>query len=327
MAPVCNAPGAVASGLLGAKLPPAIMSQPSPIPSQAGLPRWQAIVLPALFVPLWSTGFIGAKLGLPYAEPYTFLLLRYGIASVVLAGAALLLRAPWPTRWQDWGHIAVAGLLIHAVYISCVFDSIYHGLPSGVSALIVGLQPLLTAAIVGPMLGERVSRQQWIGLLLGLAGVTMVVWEKLVLSVEGLWAVGLSAIALLGITAGTVYQKRFCPALDLRSGTAIQYVATTIYVALFAFTIETRQVEWSGEFVLALSWSIVILSIGAVSLLFYLLRHGAASRTAALFYLVPPCTAIIAFFLFDERLGVLALAGMALVAFGVALATRPAKAA
>jgi len=299
------------------------MTQSASVP--APLPRWQAVLMPALFVPLWSTGFIGAKLGLPYAEPYMFLLLRYGIATVALAAAALVLRAPWPRRWQEWGHIAVAGLLIHAVYISCVFDSIFHGLPAGVSALIVGLQPLLTAAIVGPMLGERVTRQQWIGLLLGLAGVTLVVWEKLVLSVDGLWAVGLSVIALLGITAGTVYQKRFCPTLDLRSGTSIQYMATTVYVALFAFTIETREVEWSGEFIFALAWSIIVLSIGAISLLFYLLRHGAASRTAALFYLVPPCTAIIAYFLFGERLGVLALIGMALVALGVALATRAVK--
>ena len=310
------------------------MTQSAPAPSPqspssalpAGLPRWQTIVLPALFVPLWSTGFIGAKLGLPYAEPYTFLLLRYGIVTVLLVAIALAWRAPWPRRWQDWGHIAVAGLVVHAVYISCVFDSIYHGLPSGVSALIVGLQPLLTAAIVGPLLGERVTRQQWTGLLLGLAGVTMVVWEKLDLSFDGLWSVALSGIALLGITAGTVYQKRFCPALDLRSGTAIQYFVTALYVGAMALAIETREVEWSGEFVFALGWSILVLSVGAVSLLFYLLRHGAASRTAALFYLVPPCTAIIAYFLFDERLGVLALAGMALVAFGVALATRPAKA-
>lgn len=297
------------------------------LPASTPLPRWQALLLPALFVPLWSTGFIAAKLGLPYAEPYTFLLLRYGIVTLVLAAAALALRAPWPRRWRDWGHIAVAGLLVHAVYISCVFDSIHHGLPSGVSALIVGLQPLLTAAIVGPLLGERVGRRQWLGLLLGLAGVTLVVWEKLDLSFAGLWAVALSGIALLGITAGTVYQKKFCPALDLRSGTAIQYFATTLYVAVFAFTIETRQVQWTGEFVFALGWSIVVLSIGAISLLFFLLRHGAASRIAALFYLVPPCTAIIAFFLFDERLGVLALAGMALVAIGVLLATRPAPAA
>ena len=207
------------------------------VPASTPLPRWQAILLPALFVPLWSTGFIAAKLGLPYAEPYTFLLFRYGIVTLVLAAAAFVLRAPWPKRWQEWGHIAVAGLLVHAVYISCVFDSIHHGLPSGVSALIVGLQPLLTAAIVGPLLGERVTRQQWVGLLLGLAGVTLVVWEKLSLTFDGLWAVALSGIALLGITAGTVYQKRFCPTLDLRSGTAIQYFATTLYVAIFAFTI------------------------------------------------------------------------------------------
>ena len=304
--------------------PPAGATQPGPPAS--GLPPWQALVLRPLFVPLWSPGFISPKHGLPYAEPYTFLLLRYATATVLLGAIALAWRAPWPRRASEWGHIAVAGLLVHAVYISCVFDSIHHGLASGVSALIVGLQPLLTAAVVAPFLGERVSRRQWAGLLLGLLGVALVVWEKLDISVDGLWAVALSGIALLGITAVTVYQKRFCPTLDLRSGTAIQYFATTLYVAAFAFAIETREVEWSGEFVFALVWSIVVLSFGAVSLLFYLLRHGAASRTAALFYLVPPCTALIAFFLFDERLGALALSGMALVAFGVALATRPGSA-
>lgn len=301
---------------------------PNPPPVSAPpLPRWQAILLPALFVPVWSTGFISAKFALPYSEPYIFLLFRFVCAAIVMASIAFLWRAPWPKRWQDWAHIAFAGLLLHGVSIGCIFDSIHHGLPAGVSSLILGLQPLLTAAIVGPILGERVTRPQWIGLLLGLAGVTLVVWEKLNLSFDGMWAIALSGIALLAITGGTVYQKKFCPTLDIRSGTAIQYIATTFYYVLLTFTLETREVQWTGEFIFALVWSIIILSVGAVSLLFYLLRHGAASRTAALFYLVPASTAIIAFFLFDERLGVLALGGMVLVALGVLLATRPAKAA
>jgi len=285
---------------------------------------WVDAALAALFVPLWSTGFIGAKLGLPYAEPYTFLFLRYAAVAVLLAGVALVMRAPWPKSAKEWLHIAVAGLLVHAVYISCVFDSIYHGLPSGVSALIVGLQPLLTAAVVGPLLGERVGVRQWLGLLLGLIGVALVLEEKISLNVS-FWAVGLSVIALLGISVGTVYQKRFCPRLDLRSGVAIQYFATAIYVGIFALTIETRQVEWSGRFIFALVWLMLVLSIGAVSLLFILLRRGTASRTAALFYLVPPCTALVAWLLFEERLGVVALLGMAIAAAGVFLATRPAK--
>ncbi|MEO8558334.1 MAG: DMT family transporter [Rhodospirillales bacterium] len=281
-------------------------------------------LIPALFVPLWSTGFIGAKLGLPYAEPYTFLFMRYAAVAVLLGGVALLMRAPWPRTAKEWLHITVAGLLVHAVYISCVFDSIYHGLPSGVSALIVGLQPLLTAAVVGPLLGERVGLRQWLGLLLGLIGVALVLWEKVSLDV-GVWAVGLSVIALLGISIGTVYQKRFCPRLDLRSGVAIQYCATAIYVGIFALTLETRHVEWSGRFIFALVWLMLVLSIGAVSLLFILLRRGTASRTAALFYLVPPCTALVAWLLFDEQLGVVALLGMAIAAAGVFLATRPAN--
>lgn len=285
---------------------------------------WVDAAIAALFVPLWSTGFIGAKLGLPYVEPYTFLFLRYAAVAVLLGGIALLMRAPWPRTAKEWLHIMVAGLLVHAVYISCVFDSIYHGLPSGVSALIVGLQPLLTAAVVGPLLGERVTRRQWLGLLLGLIGVALVLEEKISLNV-GFWAVGLSVIALVGISIGTVYQKRFCPTLDLRSGVAIQYCATAVYVGVFALALESRHVEWTGRFVFALVWLMLVLSIGAVSLLFILLRRGSASRTAALFYLVPPCTALVAWLLFDERLGPLALVGMAVAAAGVFLATRPAK--
>jgi drug/metabolite transporter (DMT)-like permease len=285
---------------------------------------WVDAALAALFVPLWSTGFIGAKLGLPYAEPYTFLFLRYAAVAVLLAGVALAMRAPWPRTAKEWLHIAVAGLLVHAVYISCVFDSIHHGLPSGVSALIVGLQPLLTAAVVGPLLGERVGLRQWLGLLLGLIGVALVLEEKISLNVN-FWAVGLSVIALLGISVGTVYQKRFCPRLDLRSGVAIQYFVTALYVGGFALALETRHVEWSGRFIFALVWLMLVLSVGAVSLLFILLRRGTASRTATLFYLVPPCTALVAWLLFDEQLGVVALLGMAIAASGVYLATRPTR--
>lgn len=284
--------------------------------------RGQALAMPALFVLLWSTGFIGGKLGLPYAEPFTFLLWRYAIVTLLLGGLALVMGAPWPRRRAEWGHIAVAGFLVHAVYIGGVFASIAEGLPAGVSALVVSLQPLLTAIAAGPLLGERVSRRQWLGFALGLAGVALVVWEKLALHAGGPWAVALSVVALLGITAGTLYQKRFCPTLDLRSGTAIQYAVTALAMLVMALAFETMHVRWTGEFVIALVWLILVLSVGAVSLLFVLIRRGAASRVAALFYLVPPCTAVIAWLLFGETLGPLALLGMGATVAGVALASR-----
>ncbi|MEO8558335.1 MAG: DMT family transporter [Rhodospirillales bacterium] len=274
-----------------------------------------------MFVPIWSTGFIGGKFGLPYAEPYTFLFIRYALVVLLIGGIALAMRAPWPKSWREAGHIGVSGFLMHGVNIGCVFDSIHHGLPAGVASLIVGLQPLLTAAVVGRVLGERVSRFQWLGLILGLAGVALVVGEKLSVDLN-LTAVGLAGIALLGITAGTVYQKRFCPSFDLRTGLTIQHVVAVVYVGILALTLETRHVEWSGKFIFAVGWLVLVLSIGAMSLLFVMIRRGAASRTAALFYLVPASTALIAYFLFNERLGLLALCGMALTAIGVFLATR-----
>lgn len=220
----------------------------------------------------------------------------------------------------DVGHVAVTGLLVHAVYLGGVFASIDLGVPAGLAALIVGLQPLLTATLVGPLLGERVRPRQWLGFLLGLAGVFMVMAEKLVpadgggfgdLAFQGfgLGGITLALAALVGITAGTLYQKRFCQALDLRTGTVIQYAAATVAMAVFAPLFETMRVQWTGDFVFALMWLVVVLSLGAISLLMMLIRRGEAARTAGLFYLVPPCTALVAYFLFDERLGLLALAG------------------
>jgi drug/metabolite transporter (DMT)-like permease len=281
--------------------------------------RWALAAMPGLFVLLWSTGFIGAKLGLPYAEPMTFLVLRFAIVTVLLAGFAALTAAPWPQDLRQAGHIAIAGLLLHGVYLGGVFASIFHGVPAGISALIVGIQPLLVAAAAGPVLGERVTGRQWLGLVLGLSGVVLVVWTKLDLGVGTVWGYALSVIALFGITIGTLYQKKFCPVLDLRSGTAIQFAATTVALVPFALLYETRQVQWTGEFLFALGWLCIVLSLGAITLLFVLIRRGAASTVSSLFFLVPPCTALVAFFLFGETLSLLALAGMAITMIGVAL--------
>ncbi|UEM05612.1 DMT family transporter [Skermanella rosea] len=295
------------------------MAQVSLAPT--GRPAWMRLI-PAVFVLLWSTGFIGAKFGLPYAEPLTFLLIRLSLVAAVLAAVALVTRAPWPRRWSDALHIVVAGLLVHGVYLGGVFTGIANGLPAGVAALIVGLQPLLTAAASGRVLGETVSARQWLGLALGLCGVLLVVWENLSLQAGYLSGVALCVAALVGISVGTLYQKRFCGGMDLRSGTALQYAATSVVLLVLAMRFETMEVRWTGEFLFALAWLGLVLSVGAVFLLYILIRRGAAAQVASLFYLVPPATAVIAYLMFDERLGIPALAGMALAVCGVALVNR-----
>jgi len=280
------------------------------------------VLAPGLFVLLWSTGFIGAKFGLPYAEPLTFLLVRFAFVIGLLGILALILRRPWPHRPIQWFHIAVAGSLLHGGYLSGVFLAIHTGMPAGVVALIVGIQPLLTAFLSASMVGERVRSKQWAGLVLGFAGVTLVVWEKL--GVSGISAAGLafSALALFSITLGTLYQKRFCAELDLWSGSVIQFVAAALALLPFALLFETMRVEWSGQFVFALGWLIFVLSLGAISLLHLLIRRGAATRVSALFYLTPPTTATLAWLAFGEGMGWPAIAGMAIAAAGVAIAVR-----
>jgi len=274
--------------------------------------------MPGLFVLLWSTGFIGAKFGLPYAEPFTFLLWRFSILTMLLGTIALLMKAPWPSP-KEAAHTALIGLLVHGAYLGGVFAAISYGIPAGVAALIVGTQPILTALGAGPLLGERVTGRQWLGLVLGLGGVILVCARKLNFESTDLYGITACLIALVGITLGTLYQKRHGGTMDLRSGSAIQFAASALLMAVLAPLSETMQIEWTGEFIFALTWLVVVLSVGAISLLFILIKRGAASKVASLFYLVPPVTAVIAFFLFDETLGGLALAGMALAVVGVAL--------
>ena len=278
--------------------------------------------VPALFVVLWSTGFIGAKLGLPHAGPLTFLALRFGLAAGLLVLVALATRAPWPRQPVEIGHYAVAGLLVHGVYLGGVYVGISLGVEAGVSALIVGLQPLLTAALAGAFLGERVAPRQWAGLGLGLLGMALVLARKLGQG-PGDALGGLACVAaLLGITVGTLYQKRFCAGMDLRTGSVVQFAAAGLVTAVLALLFEDIRVAWTGEFVFALFWLVLVLSLGAVSLLYVLIRRGAAARVASLFFLVPPCTALMAWPLFGEALGPVALIGMAMTAVGVALASR-----
>lgn len=276
--------------------------------------------VPVLFVLLWSTGFIGARLGLPHAGPLTFLVLRYALAALLLVLVAQATRAPWPQSRTEIGHYAVAGLLVHGIYLGGVFLGISLGVEAGVAALIVGLQPLLTAAFAGMLLRERVTPRQWVGLALGFIGVALVLERKLGMGPGD--AIGSLACvaALLGITMGTLYQKHYCAKMDLRTGGVIQLVAAGLVTAPLAFVLEDLHVDWTGEFVFALLWLVLVLSLGAVTLLYMLIRAGAAAKVASLFFLVPPVTALMAWPLFGEQLSAVALAGMALTAVGVALA-------
>lgn len=281
----------------------------------------QGLGVPALFVVLWSTGFIGAKLGLPHAGPLTFLALRYGLAAGLLVLVALVVRAPWPRRPAEIGHYAVAGLLVHGVYLGGVYVGISFGVEAGVSALIVGLQPLLTAALAGVVLGERVTPRQWAGLGLGLLGVALVLGRKLGEGPGDALGSLACVAALLGITAGTLYQKRHCAGMDLRTGNVVQFAAAGLVTALLALLFEDGRINWTADFIFALLWLVFVLSLGAVSLLYVLIRRGAAAQVASLFFLVPPCTALMAWPLFGETLGPVALIGMVLTAAGVAMAS------
>lgn len=279
---------------------------------------------PVLFVFLWSTGFIGAKYGLPYAEPLSFLLVRYGFVISLMLLIALATRAPWPNDPKQWLHIGVSGILVHAVYLGGVFVAIKHGLPAGVTALVVGMQPLLTALGAGWLLGEQVSGRQWGGLALGFVGVGLVVSGKF--GDVGLGPMLIPAVvALLGITAGTLYQKRFCAKFDLRTGSVIQFVPTAIVTVIAIALFEDFRIEWTGDFIFALGWLVLVLSLGAISLLNLLIRSGSAVNVASLFYLTPLSTALIAWVIFGEKLTLTATVGMALAVSGVYLVARPAK--
>ena len=279
---------------------------------------------PLLFVFLWSTGFIGARFGLPHAEPLSFLLVRYLCVIALMTALAILSGAPWPKQWRAWMHIGVSGILIHAIYLGGVFISIKHGLPAGIAALVVGMQPLLTALGAGWLLGEKVSARQWSGLVLGFIGVALVIGGKFGLQAQlGPMLVPVLA-ALLGITVGTLYQKRFCAGFDLRTGSVIQFVPSAIVTAIAIGLFTEFQIDWTPRFLFALAWLVLVLSIGAISLLNVLIHSGSAVNVASLFYLVPLSTALIAWVVFGETLPLLSLVGMVLAVGGVYRVVRPA---
>ena len=278
---------------------------------------------PALFVWLWSTGFIGAKYGLPFAPPFEFLFYRYLVVTVILGALLFFSRIPLPQRVGTWLHLSLIGLLMHGVYIAGVFVAIDRGMSSGIASVIVGVQPLLTAAVAGVLLGERVSLRQYVGLALGFIGLALTVSRSLAQGQLPLFGFVSCVLALFAITLGTVHQKKHGAGVDLRAGAFIQFLASTLAFGVIVLLVEERAVVWDVRFVLTLAWMCLALSIGAISVLWILIQRGAAARVASLFYLVPPVTAVEGFLLFGEALSALQLIGIAVTAGGVALANRP----
>jgi drug/metabolite transporter (DMT)-like permease len=287
--------------------------------SAALVPAGLGRVAPTLFVLLWASGFVVARLAAPHAEPLGFLALRFALTLLVLIPLILLARAPWPDA-RGAAHLAVAGLLIHAGYLAGVWVAVSIGVSAGVSALIVNLQPVLTAIAMALQGGERTRPRQWIGLGLGFGGVALVVAPRV--GADGLSTAGVALCvgALVSITAGTLYQRRHVPAFDLRTGSFVQYAASLLVVAPLALLLEQGRIDLlAPELVFALVWSVFALSIGGVFLMYTLIRRGSATRVASLFYLVPPVTAVQAWLLFREPFGWASAAGMALTAIGVAM--------
>ncbi len=283
------------------------------------------LAIPGLFVLLWSSGFIGAKLGLPFCGPLTFLALRYACVVALMFPVCWVARAAWPATRAEAGHVMVAGALIQAGYLGGVFVAISLGMPAGVAALIVGLQPILTAFLSGHMVDERASRRQWAGLVLGFLGVMVVVWNKMSLGAVT-WGGALSAtVGLICITYGTLYQKRHCAHVDMRTNSLLQFLAAFIVTAPLALLFDSLEVQWTIQFMVALGWMVFGLSLGAVFLLFALIRRGKATAVASLIYLCPPVTAILAWMVFGEAYTPWAALGMAVTVAGVWLVTSNAE--
>lgn len=278
--------------------------------------------LPAVFVVLWATGFIGSRLGAPYSEPFTFLGIRFAAAAVCMIMICLVMRVEWPKGRAAITHAAVIGSLVHGIYLGGVFWAIDRGVSPGVAALIVALQPLITGLAAGPILGEHVSKRHWIGLLLGFFGVGLVVWDTVDPSAGDQWGIIACVVSMLALTSGSLYQKKTGQTGNLRSQQAVQLTAAAVLVWGMSFALEDQVIEWTTEFIIALAWLTLVMSLGTFTLLYVLIRRGAASKVASLMYMVPPVAALMAWGLFDATLSMTAIIGMAVAVSGVGLASR-----
>ncbi|MDP1901559.1 MAG: DMT family transporter [Rubrivivax sp.] len=281
--------------------------------------------MPVFFVLIWSTGFVVARYGMPHAPPLSFLSIRYVLSVLAFLVWIRWVHAAWPSTRSQWLHLGVTGVLIHAGYLGGVWAAVKAGLGAGFVALVVGLQPLLTALWVSATgQSHRVAPRQWLGLVLGLAGLVLVVWHKLQLGQAQAGNLSLAAFALASITAGALYQKRWVRPCDVRTANTVQLLAALAVTAPLAL-LEEGRFDWHPELIGALAWSVLVLTLGGSSLLYLLLQRGAATAVTSLMYLVPPCTALLAWWLFDETLTMLVLAGLAFTALGVALVVRDAR--
>lgn len=286
--------------------------------------RPAALLIPTAFVLLWSTGFVSARLVAPFADPLTFLALRFAAASLLLAGLAALARAAWPAGPAAWRNALLAGILLHGLYLGGVFWAVAHGLPAGVSALIAATQPLLTALAAPLALSERVGPRRWFGIWLGLAGVALVLGPRL--AGAGAYppaTLVVSALSTVAITAGTLWQKRTGQEGDLRTIASVQYAGAAAVTGLAALLLEAGRLVPAPELLFGFAWSVGALSLGAIALLLLMLRRGGAVGVASLLFLVPPFSAVMAFGLFGESLSAIQVFGMAVAAAGVAFASRP----
>jgi drug/metabolite transporter (DMT)-like permease len=284
--------------------------------------NFAARAAPAIFVLLWSTGFVATKYVVNNADPLTYLAIRMALVVGIMAVVAAIARPKWPDR-VGIAHSVVAGILVHGFYLGGTAIAIAHSIPAGLSALIPGLQPILTSTLANRWLGERVTPLQWTGLLLGVAGVLLILHDR-PMSGEAGWGWLASGVSLVSITLGTLYQRRYCGKIDWRAGNLVQYVGVTIFFTVAAWLFENNLVHWTSEFVLALGWLVVVLSIGSIGVLYWLIRRSAATAVASLFYLVPAVTAVMAYILFGEWLDRIAIVGMIACAAAVFLVNRRA---
>lgn len=279
--------------------------------------------MPWVFVLIWSTGFVVARLGMPHAPPLGFLSVRFALSVLCFVAWMRWANVAWPERVQ-WRPLAISGVLMHAGYLGGVWSAVKSGMGAGTVALLVGLQPVLTALWMSATAGARsqVSSRQWIGLLLGLGGLTLVVWRKLGIGEISLATLALAIGALLSITAGTLYQKRHVRVADVRAASTVQLIAALVVSAPLSLLLEHEAMQWHAELVVAMAWSVLALTLGGSSLLYLLIQRGAATQVTSLLYLVPPCTAAMAWLLFGEAFTPLMMLGMALTVVGVALVVR-----
>jgi drug/metabolite transporter (DMT)-like permease len=278
--------------------------------------------MPLLFILMWSSGYVVRKVGLPYAGPFTLLFLRFGVAAVILLIAAILTRAPWPKNIGQYGHLIVVGLLIQALQFSGLYSGLKSGVTAGVSALIVGTMPIFTALGASVFLNEKVSARQWLGLIGGLFGVALVVGNKVGAGTAGLSGYGAVVFALIGITLGTLYQKKYCTGMDLRTGGFVQLGVASLVALYLSLRFEGFAVQWNPALIFASSWLSIVNSIGAISLLFVMMRKGEASKVSSLFYLIPGVTALMGFAVLGERMTVMSVAGFIVTAGAVYVCIR-----